>query len=488
MTVASKGAGGGEPDPADEQLYAPRRKYYPMAITGVFRSLKWRIMGLTLGIYYLTPWLRWDRGPDAPDQAVLVDMVGQRFYFFFIEIWPQEFYYLAGLLIMAGVGLFLVTSTVGRAWCGYSCPQTVWTDLFLHVERWVDGDRNAQVRLENQPWSFGKIRRRVVKHGIWLLISIATGGAWIFYFADAPTLFINLFTGNAPFIAYSTVAILTATTYIFGGLLREQVCIYMCPWPRIQVAMLDADSLVVTYRDYRGEPRSHRRKQAEPQALGDCIDCNKCVAVCPMGIDIRDGQQLGCITCALCIDACDEVMDRIGSPRGLIGYDTLRNDAIARSGSVKDVKLSTFIRPRTIFYTAIWAIVGLLIIFSLLTRDRLDLNVLRDRNPVFVKLSDGSIRNGYSIKILNMAPIPRRFRLTTEGIDGALMTIAGTEAAPAPVLEIDVKADVLKQTKIYIVAPADTLDGESTDIVFTVADLDGDERAIYNGVFRGPEP
>jgi len=488
MTVASKGAGGGEPDPADEQLYAPRRKFYPMAITGVFRSLKWRIMGLTLGIYYLTPWLRWDRGPDAPDQAVLVDMVNQRFYFFFIEIWPQEFYYLAGLLIMAGVGLFLVTSTVGRAWCGYSCPQTVWTDLFLHVERWVDGDRNAQVRLENQPWNAGKIRRRVVKHGIWLLISIATGGAWIFYFADAPTLFVNLFTGEAPFIAYSTVAILTATTYIFGGLLREQVCIYMCPWPRIQVAMLDADSLVVTYRDYRGEPRSRRRKQAEPETLGDCVDCNKCVAVCPMGIDIRDGQQLGCITCALCIDACDEVMDRVGSPRGLIGYDTLRNDAIARSGAVKDVKLSTFIRPRTMFYTALWAIAGLMMIFSLLTRDRLDLNVLRDRNPVFVKLSDGSIRNGYSIKILNMAPIPRRFRLTTEGIEGALMTIAGIETAPAPALEIDVKAGVLKQTKIYLVAPPGALDGESTEIVFIVADMDGDERATYSSVFRGPEP
>jgi len=492
MTVASEGAGGGEPgpapEPADEQLYAPRRKFYPMAITGVFRTLKWRIMVATLAIYYITPWLRWDRGPDAPDQAVLIDIAGRRFYFFFIEIWPQEFYYIAGLLIMAGVGLFLVTSTVGRAWCGYACPQTVWTDVFLHVERWIDGDRNAQVRLENQKWTFDKIRKRVLKHGAWLLIGAATGGAWIFYFADAPTLLVNLFTGEAPFVAYSTVAILTATTYIFGGLLREQVCIYMCPWPRIQVAMLDADSLVVTYRDYRGEPRSHRRKHAEPDTLGDCVDCNKCVAVCPMGIDIRDGQQLGCITCALCIDACDEVMDRVGSPRGLIGYDTLRNDAIARTGSTQNVKLSTFIRPRTVFYTALWAAAGLLIVLSLLTRDRLDLNVLRDRNPVFVKLSDGSIRNGYTIKILNMALIPRRFRLSTDGIKGALMTIAGTEAEPARFLDIDVKADVVKQTKIFLVAPLEALDGKSTDIVFTVADLDGDERATYSGVFRGEEP
>ncbi|VAW12324.1 Type cbb3 cytochrome oxidase biogenesis protein CcoG, involved in Cu oxidation [hydrothermal vent metagenome] len=488
MTVASEGAGGGEPSPAEEQLYAPRRKFYPMAITGVFRTLKWRIMVVTLAIYYITPWLRWDRGPHAPDQAVLIDLAGRRFYFFFIEIWPQEFYYIAGLLIMAGVGLFLITSTVGRAWCGYACPQTVWTDVFLHVERWIDGDRNAQVRLENQKWDFDKIRKRVAKHGAWLLIGAATGGAWIFYFADAPTLLVNLFTGEAPLVAYSTVAILTATTYIFGGLLREQVCIYMCPWPRIQVAMLDADSLVVTYRDYRGEPRSHRRKHADPGTLGDCIDCNKCVAVCPMGIDIRDGQQLACITCALCIDACDEVMDRTGRPRGLIDYDTLRNDASAREGKPANVELSTFVRPRTIFYTVLWTLAGLMIAFSLFTRDRLDLNVLRDRNPVFVKLSDGSIRNGYTIKVLNMELRPRKFRLSVSGIDGALMTVAGVEAPPAPILDIDAKADVLKETKIFVVTPPGALDGESTVLTFSVRDLGGDEEASYTGVFRGPEP
>ena len=487
MTVASEGAGGSDSNPPDEQLYAPRRKFYPMAVKGVFRTLKWRIMALTLAIYYITPWLRWDRGPYAPDQAVLVDLAGRRFYFFFIEIWPQEFYYLAGLLIMAGVGLFLITSTVGRAWCGYTCPQTVWTDVFLHVERWIDGDRNAQVRLENQKWTFDKIRKRVVKHGAWLLIGVATGGAWVFYFADAPTLLVDLFTGNAAPVAYYTIAILTATTYVFGGLLREQVCIYMCPWPRIQVAMLDADSLVVTYRDYRGEPRSHRRKHAEPGTLGDCIDCNKCVAVCPMGIDIRDGQQLACITCALCIDACDEVMDRIGAPRGLIDYDTLRNDAAARQGKPAKVKLSTFFRPRTVFYTALWTVAGLIMLFSLVTRDRLDLNVLRDRNPVFVTLSDGSIRNGYTIKVLNMELNPRKFALSVGGIDGAVMTVAGVEGQPSKVLDIDVKADVLKQIKVFVTVPRDNLDGESTDITFEVRDLGGDEQAAYTGVFRGPQ-
>jgi cytochrome c oxidase accessory protein FixG len=259
------------------------------------------------GIYYLTPWIRWDRGPYAPDQAVLVDLANRRFYFFFIEIWPQEFYYVAGLLVMAGVGLFLVTSTVGRAWCGYTCPQTVWVDLFLVVERAIEGDRNARIKLDAAPWTAStSSRKRVFQARDLAVIGVATGGAWIFYFADAPTLAADFVTLQAPPVAYITVAILTATTYVFGGLMREQVCTYMCPWPRIQAAMLDEHSLTVTYNDWRGEPRSrHAKKARRGQQAGDCVDCNACVVVCPMGIDIRDGQQLECITCALCIDACD---------------------------------------------------------------------------------------------------------------------------------------------------------------------------------------
>src|SRR5690606_13541718 len=306
-------------------LYAARRKIHPKRASGRFRQFKWLIMAVTLGIYYLTPWLRWDRGPHAPDQAVLVDIANRRFYFFFIEIWPQEFIYVAGLLVMAGVGLFLITSAVGRAWCGYACPQTVWVDLFLVIERFIEGDRNARIKLDAAPWSADKFLKRFAKHGIWLLIAVATGGAWIFYFADAPTLLVDLFTGNAAPVAYSTIAVLTGTTYVFGGHMREQVCTYMCPWPRIQAAMLDENSLTVTYNDWRGEPRSRHAKKAAAAgiAVGDCVDCNACVAVCPMGIDIREGQQLECITCALCIDACDSVMDKLGRERGLISYATL---------------------------------------------------------------------------------------------------------------------------------------------------------------------
>ena len=232
------------------------------------------------------------------------------------------------MLVMAGIGLFLLTSTVGRAWCGYTCPQTVWVDLFLVVERAIEGDRNARMKLDKAPWTApAKLVKRVLKHGIWLMIGVATGGAWIFYFAEAPVLLDQLVHFEAPMIAYATIAILTFTTYTFGGLMREQVCTYMCPWPRIQAAMLDEHSLTVTYNEWRGEPRSKHAKKmaAEGKPVGDCVDCNACVAVCPMGIDIRDGQQLECITCALCIDACDNVMDKIGKERGLISYATLND-------------------------------------------------------------------------------------------------------------------------------------------------------------------
>ncbi|RYE60708.1 MAG: 4Fe-4S binding protein, partial [Hyphomicrobiales bacterium] len=234
-----------------DKLFEKRRAIFPQQVHGFYRNVKYVVMLITLGIYYVTPWIRWDRGPFAPDQAVLVDIANRRFYMFGIEIWPQEFYFVAGLLIMAGIGLFLVTSAVGRAWCGYTCPQTVWTDLFQHVDRLVDGDRNAQARLARAPWGPSKIARRALKWSIYLVISFWTGGAWIMYFADAPTLVRDFWSGNAAPVAYITVAILTFTTFLLGGFLREQFCIYMCPWPRIQSAMMDERSLTVTYKDWR---------------------------------------------------------------------------------------------------------------------------------------------------------------------------------------------------------------------------------------------
>lgn len=477
------------------ELYASRVKIFPKKVAGTFRRLKWWIMAATLLIYYVTPWIRWDRGAGAPDQAVLVDLANRRFYFFFIEIWPQEFYYLTGLLVMAGIGLFLVTSTVGRAWCGYSCPQTVWVDLFIAVERWVEGDRNARIKLDQGPWTVTKVRKRVFKHAIWLVIAVATGGAWIFYFADAPSLAVGFFTWQAPAIAYTTVGILTATTYIFAGFMREQVCTYMCPWPRIQGAMLDENSLVVTYQAWRGEPRSRHQKSADDnEQFGDCIDCNQCVAVCPMGIDIRDGEQLECITCALCIDACNDVMDKINRPRDLISYTTYNAYAEASAGKpVHKMTWRTIIRPRTLVYTAIWGLAGLAMLVVLLNRDRLDVNVIRDRNPVFVQLSNGDIRNGYTIKILNMEAQPRLFRLTIEGLPGAVMTQANQSNEGARHLDIDVEADKLRSIRVLVSTSRDNLIGEQTPFKFLVAEqlpqtapVDG-EQVEYDAVFRGPD-
>jgi cytochrome c oxidase accessory protein FixG len=470
--------------PGRSKLYQSRTKIHPKRASGDFRRLKWIIMAVTLGIYYVTPWLRWDRGAYAPDQAVLVDLAHRRFYFFFIEIWPQEFYYIAGLLIMAGVGLFLVTSTVGRAWCGYTCPQTVWTDLFLVVERWLEGDRNARIKLDGAPWSFDKLRKRVEKHVIWILIGMATGGAWIFYFADAPTLAHEFLAGNAAPIAYTTVAVLTATTYVFAGFMREQVCIYMCPWPRIQGAMLDEESLVVTYNDWRGEPRSAHRKKLEAQgiAAGDCVDCNACVAVCPMGIDIRDGQQLACITCALCIDACNGVMEKIGKPRGLISYSTLRT---YNEHKPAHIGWRTLFRPRTIIYSSLWALVGVVMMVALMMRERLDINVVPDRNPLFVTLSDGSIRNGYTVKVLNMEQEPRSFTLALEGLPGAVMAMAESTSAPARSLPVDVEADKLRSVKVYVTAPRESLDDEATDFSFAIGDANGGT-STHRAIFHGP--
>jgi hypothetical protein len=251
-----------------QKLYAAREPVFPKRVSGKFRNLKWIILIVTLGIYYVTPWIRFDRGPNLPDQAVLLDLANRRFFFFWIEIWPHEFYFVAGLLIMAGLGLFLFTSALGRVWCGYTCPQTVWTDLFFTVERWIEGDRNARLRLWRSDMDFRKFRLRVTKYAAWLAIAVATGGAWVFYFADAPTLLRDLVTLQAAPVAYITIAILTATTFVFGGFMREQICIYACPWPRIQAAMMDEDTITVAYRDWRGEPRGKGKRRRDDHRRG----------------------------------------------------------------------------------------------------------------------------------------------------------------------------------------------------------------------------
>jgi cytochrome c oxidase accessory protein FixG len=470
-------------------LYAKRKAVFPKQIDGPFRRFKWFVMAVTLTIYWATPWIRWDRGPHAPDQAVLVDLANRRFFMFGIEIWPHEFYYVAGLLIMAGIGLFLVTSAVGRAWCGYTCPQTVWTDLFQHVERFLDGDRNAQVRLDRAPWTAGKLWKRLRKWAVWLFISFLTGGAWIFYFADAPTLQHQFWTGQAPFVAYATTFVLTATTFIFGGFMREQVCIYMCPWPRIQAAMTDEKSLIVTYKHWRGEPRTKGLKKAGEDSLptGDCIDCLQCVQVCPTGIDIREGAQIGCITCALCIDACDRVMGQIGRPRGLIDYATELDCEREARGETPTPVLRTLFRPRTIAYLTIWAGIGVAMLFALGARARLDIAASADRNPQFVRLSDGSIRNAFTIKVRNMQSRPRTMTISLDGLPGAAMwREADTRGQAARTIRFEVPADQVHRERLYVVAPA--AGSAREDFAFTLRAVDNaEETAQDDESFVRPE-
>ena len=456
------------PEPS---LYEASRTIHNKRIDGPFRRFKWLVMLVTLGIYYVTPWLRWDRGPYAPDQAVLVDLANRRFYMFGIEIWPHEFYFVAGLLIMAGVGLFLVTSAVGRAWCGYACPQTVWTDLFQHVDRFVDGDRNARVRLDTAPWGPAKIVRRLFKWSIYLVISVATGGAWILYFADAPTLLREFFTLEAAPVAYMTVGVLTATTFVLGGFMREQVCIYMCPWPRIQTAMLDEKSLIVTYKDWRGEPRgSVKKAEKNPGQIGDCIDCMQCVQVCPTGWDIRNGPDIACITCGLCIDACDKVMAEIGRPRGLIDYATQEDCEAEASGHPAKPVWKTLLRPRTLIYTAIWSSLGFTLLFALGARTHTDLTVAADRNPPYMLMGDGSVRNSYTLRLRNMESRPRDMEVAITGLTGASMwtdTVSREQAAAK--LVFNVPADAIRTVRAYVVVPSGSAGG---DFAFTLTSLD----------------
>ncbi|MEO9864475.1 MAG: cytochrome c oxidase accessory protein CcoG [Yoonia sp.] len=466
--------------PEPPRLFAPQEPIFPRRVTGFFRTMKWWIMAVTLGIYYLTPWIRWDRGPALPDQAVLVDMAHRRFYFFWIEIWPHEFYFVAGLLIMAGLGLFLFTSALGRVWCGYTCPQTVWTDLFILVERWIEGDRNARVRLWKASWDIKKWRLRLTKWFVWLLIAVATGGAWVFYFTDAPTLAQDLIAGTAHPVAYTTIAILTGTTFLFGGFMREQVCIYMCPWPRIQGAMMDDDTLTVAYRDWRGEPRAKKRLED----TGDCIDCMACVNVCPMGIDIREGQQMECITCALCIDACDDVMDKIGKPRGLIDYLALSDEPEERAGKPPKPVWKHILRTRTILYTALWSLIGFGLVFALFIRADIDLTVEPVRNPQYIVMSDGSVRNTYTIRLRNKHGEPRDFRISLSA--DTILRIA-QEGSDTNILTV--APDSTTQVRVYVIArPQDPAATEqTTDLRFWVEDVENGERAHRDSVFNGKD-
>jgi cytochrome c oxidase accessory protein FixG len=482
---------------AAPSLYADRQRVYPKAVFGKVRSVKWAVLILCLALYYLVPWLRWDRGPGMPDQAVLVDMTNARLFFFWIEIWPQEIYFLAGALILGAFALFAVSSLFGRLWCGFTCPQTVWTDLFMFVERWIEGDRNARMKLDAGPRNGNYWTRKIAKHGAWVLIAAATGGAWIMYFNDAPTITRQFFTGEAGVMVYFFFALFAGFTYLLAGWAREQVCVYMCPWPRFQAAMLDENSLVVTYRDWRGEPRG----KAKADGVGDCVDCAACVHVCPTGIDIRDGQQLECIGCGLCIDACDSVMGKLDRPKGLVAFETLKNLSASAAAAaalppgperqqvgMAARRVPRFIRPRTIMYASALAAVALVMLGAFLMRSTLDVTVLRDRAPLFVRLSDGGIRNAYTVKIVNKTREEAPLTLTLEAPAGLRLTVQDVEATGEGRYALSRRADGITQYRVFITAPAGARLGESTPVTFRLLDSTGRPATSQSSVFLGPKP
>jgi cytochrome c oxidase accessory protein FixG len=470
-------------------LYAARKQVYPQRVSGTFRRIKWTLMACCLGVYYLLPFVRWNRGVGAPDQGVLIDLPNGRFYFFFIELWPQEVYYFTGLLIIAAITLFLMNAIGGRVWCGYLCPQTVWTDLFYAVERLVEGDRRERMRkaAASNKRTFRRISEIGLKHAIWLVIAWWTGGAWVLYFSDAPTLVKELLTFQAPMVTYVWIAILTTTTYVLAGFMREQICTYMCPWPRIQAALTDEWALNITYRYDRGEKRVSVKKAAELRALGehagDCVDCYQCVAVCPAGTDIRDGPQLECIQCSLCIDACDNVMRKLGRPTGLIGYD---NDINIHRRQAGELPIYRIIRPRTIIYSALITVVGGIMLYTLATRSLLGLSVLHDRNPVAVKLSDGAIRNAYTLRLLNKRGFERVIAIDIDGPINASVRVVGVQSVTTDRPTVVIGPDQTTELRLLITAPSQSNPEKSIPVNFHVTDIGLGEVASATDNFVAP--
>lgn len=403
------------PDDAEGSLYAARQKVYPRAVSGTFSRLRIIAVCGLLGAFYGLPWIQW-RG----QQAILFDLPARKFHLFGLIFFPQDFYLLAWLLVIAAVSLFFFTALAGRLWCGYACPQTVWTDVFVRIERWCEGTRQQQMKLDRAPWSAHKLLRKGGKQLLWVGFATYTGITFVGYFSAIRELVPAVFTASLGGWETFWIAFYGFATYGNAGYMREQVCKYMCPYARFQGAMFDRNTLVISYDGSRGDPRGSRARgaNAQEQGLGDCIDCTLCVQVCPTGIDIRNGLQLECIACAACIDACDNVMDRMRYPRGLIRYTT------QNSVDGKKVRLA---RPRTAIYGAL--LLALVLGFGIAVAQRrlIEVDVLRDRNSLFRQLDDQMVENVYTVRLINKDTRAHTMRLTTKGLPDAVLDPEGTQ-------------------------------------------------------------
>jgi cytochrome c oxidase accessory protein FixG len=443
------------PKEAVIRMYAAREEIYPREIKGRFASLRWACVWLTQLLFYGLPWLQMHGR-----QAVLFDLGARKFYLFGLVLWPQDFIYLAGLLIICAYGLFLVTAVAGRVWCGYTCPQTVYTEIFLWIERHIEGTRSARIRLDRQPWSVGKIGRKSAKHAAWMGVALWTGFTFVGYFTPvhmlmSQTAAFTLGSWEAFWILFYALA-----TYGNAGWLREQVCKYMCPYARFQSSMFDRDTLIVSYDTKRGEPRSPGGKPQGTGTPGSCIDCSMCVQVCPTGIDIRNGLQYDCIGCAACIDACDSVMDKVGQPRGLIRYAT--ENTLAKNLPANEV-LRRLLRPRVLVYTAVLGLIVAGMATALALRTPLKVDVIRDRGSMGREVEDGMIENVYRLQVMNTTEQPHLYRIEVEGVKSVRI-------ADEDVIELDPASARAVPVRVRT-APGEGQPG-SNKIAFTVTALD----------------
>lgn len=412
MDAAVKRKDEGNPEPADTALYEIRKKIYPRAVTGKFASSRWFFVLLTQLVFYGSPWLTWnDR------QAVLFDLVSRKFYIFGLVFWPQDIVYLTVLLIISAYSLFLFTAVAGRLWCGYACPQTVYTEMFMWIERKVEGERPARMKLDSQPLSARKLRLKATKHGLWIALALWTGYTFVGYFTPIKTLGHELMSfGLGPWETF-WIGFYAFATYGNAGWMREQVCKYMCPYARFQSVMFDPDTLIITYDRERGEQRGARNRSVDPKTkgLGDCVDCGICVQVCPTGIDIRNGLQYECIGCAACIDGCNQVMDKMGYQKGLIRYAT--ENALKGHYSADRILKRVF-RPRVLLYTAILWIIIITAAVTLYNRVPLKVDVIRDRSNVTHDADSDEVENVYRLQIMNPQEVAREVSIVVSGMDG----------------------------------------------------------------------
>ena len=454
--------------PKSAPLYEREKKIYPREIGGRFANLSRLATIVLLGLFYGMPWLQWD-----DRQAFLFDLPARKFYLLGLTLWPQDFPYLALLLIIAAITLFFFTALAGRLWCGFACPQTVWTEAFIWMEQWTEGTRSQRMKLDKAPWSWNKLRRKGSKQFLWLTFSAWTGMTFVGYFTPIRELGPALLTLTAGGWEYFWSIFYGFATYGNAGYMREQVCKYMCPYARFQSAMFDKDTLIISYDDIRGEPRGGRKRSADAKqlGLGDCIDCTLCVQVCPTGIDIRDGLQYECIACAACIDACDSVMDRMGYDRGLVRYTTEH----AVKGNETHV-----LRPRVFVYATILLVLTGLLFTSMVTRTPIILDVIRDRNTLYRDLPDGLVENIYTIKILNQSNEARTFTLAVDGVEG--ITLDGVPDA------ISVDGGGVHSMPVRARAHRDNAYGIN-EIEFTVTAADNpSDTIVEDSRFLGPTP